>query len=83
MVVPDKLTVYTPFLPDRLFAGVSHLDRLADAKTLNLVRLDQALDPRRQVDLYLPNDTHWSGSGYAIAADLVLRELLALGIVRR
>lgn len=83
MVVPDKLTVYAPFLLTRRFDGLSHLDRLADAPALNLVRLDLALDPRRHVDLYLPDDTHWSSSGHEIAAGLVLRQLLERGIVRR
>jgi hypothetical protein len=83
MVVPDKLTVYTPFLATRRFDGLSHLDRLADARTLNLVRLDTALDPRRDIDLYLPDDTHWSGAGYAIGARRILETMLALGIVRR
>jgi hypothetical protein len=83
MVVPDKLTVYAPFLPERPFDGLSHLDRLEDAATLNLVRLDGALDPRRHVDLYLPDDTHWSSAGYDIAARLVLDQMLARGILRR
>jgi hypothetical protein len=83
MVVPDKLTVYTPFLPDRKYDGMSRLGRLADADSLNLVRLDRALDPRAHVDLYLPDDTHWSGTGYAIAAARVLAELEVLGVVRR
>jgi hypothetical protein len=83
MVVPDKLTVYTPFLPYRKFDGLSHLDRLADAPSLNLVRLDEALDPRRHVDLYLPDDTHWSGTGYAIAAERVLGALASRGVVVR
>ena len=83
MVVPDKLTVYTPFLPERRYDGLSHLDWLADAATLNLVRLDGALDPRRHVDLYLPDDTHWSSAGYDIAAGLVLGQMLDRGILRR
>jgi hypothetical protein len=83
MVVPDKLTVYTPFIPERRYDGLSHLSRLADAATLNLVRLDGALDPRGHVDLYLPDDTHWSAAGYEIAAQRILGQLLARGILRR
>jgi hypothetical protein len=83
MVVPDKLTVYTPFLPERRFDGLSQLDRLTDAATLNLVRLDGALDPRKHVDLYLPDDTHWSAAGYEIAAQRILDQMLERGILRR
>ena len=83
MVVPDKLTVYAPFLPDRRFADLSHLDRLDDIPSVNLVRVDRALDPRAHVDLYLPNDTHWSAATHAMAATLVLRALVERGVVRR
>ena len=34
-----------------------------------------ALHLRREVDLYLPNDTHWNTRGHAIAADAVLRSV--------
>jgi hypothetical protein len=80
MIVPDKLTVYAPFLSDRRFATFSHLDRLAEIPSVNLVRVDSALDPRSHVDLYLPDDTHWSSATHAMAAGLVLRALVEQGI---
>ncbi len=83
MIVPDKLTVYEPFLADRRFAALSQLGRLDDIPSVNLVRVDRALDPRAQVDLYLPDDTHWSSATHEMAADLVLRSLVARGVVRR
>jgi len=83
MIVPDKLTVYAPFLPDRRFATLSHLDRLDEIPSVNLVRVDGALDPRSHVDLYLPDDTHWSSATHEMAADLVLRALVERGIARR
>ncbi len=83
MIVPDKLTVYAPFLPDRRFATLSHLDRLAEIPSVNLVRVDRVLDPRSHVDLYLPDDTHWSSATHAMAADLVLRALVEQGIARQ
>jgi hypothetical protein len=83
MIVPDKLTVYAPYLRDRRFATLSQLDRLDDIPTVNLVRVDRILDPRAQRDLYLPNDTHWSAATHAMAAELVLRALVERGAVRR
>ena len=32
------------------------------------------------VDLYLPDDTHWSTVGHALAATLVEQRLRALGV---
>jgi hypothetical protein len=83
MVVPDKLTVYAPFLPDRRYAAMSQLARLDDIPSVNLVRIDRALDPRAHVDLYLPNDTHWSAATHAMAAEMVLRALVERGALRR
>jgi hypothetical protein len=83
MIVPDKLTIYTPYLPDRRFAGLSQLARLDEIPSVNLVRIDRALDPRAAVDLYLPNDTHWSAATHAMAAGLVLRALVERGVLTR
>ncbi|MBV9523314.1 MAG: hypothetical protein JO010_11005 [Alphaproteobacteria bacterium] len=83
MIVPDKLTVYAPFLPYRDFDGISRLDRIAALATLNIVRWNGALDPRKNVDLYLPDDTHWSPMTQAMAAGLVRDALLAQGVLRR
>jgi hypothetical protein len=75
--------VYAPFLSDGRFATLSHLDRLAEIPSVNLVRVDRALDPREHVDLYLPNDTHWSAATHEMAAELVLHALVERGIVRQ
>jgi hypothetical protein len=83
MIVPDKLTVYAPFLPDRRLAALSQLARLDELPSVNLVRIDRALDPGTRVDLYLPNDTHWSSATHEMAAGLVLRALVERGVVRR
>ena len=83
MIVPDKLTVYAPFLSDPSLAVLSRLDRLAEIPSVNLVRVDRALDPGARADLYLPNDTHWSSATHEMAARLVLRALLERGAVRK
>jgi hypothetical protein len=83
MIVPDKLTIYAPYLEDRRYAALSQLARLDEIPTVNLVRVDRILDPRAHRDLYLPNDTHWSAATHAMAADLVLQALVERGVLRR
>jgi hypothetical protein len=82
MVVPDKLTVYARFLPYRTFDALSRLPLIAETPGLNLVRLDDKLDPIAQIDLYLPDDTHWSTHGHALAARLVVEHLAASGVLK-
>ena len=83
MVAPDKLTTYGPYLAAQKFSHISHLDLLADYPALNLVRFDRGFDPTAHVDLYLPNDTHWSTAGHRLAALLVERLLAAKGALPR
>ena len=80
MVAPDKLTAYAPYLADASFRHLSRLDVLDQYPALHLVRFDrQDFDPADHVDLYLPDDTHWSTVGHALAAALAERQLKALG----
>lgn len=81
MVAPDKLSTYGPFLAAEKFRGISHLDLLAEYPALNLVRFDRGFDPATHVDLYLPNDTHWSTVGHRLAARLVERLLVEKGVL--
>lgn len=71
MIVPDKLTAYSHHLVDRTYANLSVFDALAAGHSLNLVRLDwamQAAIDKGIIDIYLPNDTHWGYRGHQIAA---------------
>jgi hypothetical protein len=80
MVVPDKLTSYAPYLDDASFRHLSRLAVLNDYPALHLVRFDrQDFDPADHVDLYLPDDTHWSTIGHALAAKLIEQRLRGLG----
>ncbi|HLZ67964.1 MAG TPA: hypothetical protein VKQ29_17200 [Aliidongia sp.] len=79
MVAPDKLTTYGRFLAAEQFRRISRLDLLAQYPALNLVRFDRGFDPAEHVDLYLPNDTHWSTVGHRLAARLVERLLVDKG----
>ena len=80
MVAPDKLTSYAPYLQDENFRHLSHLAVLDDYPALHLVRFArQDFDPADHVDLYLPDDTHWSTVGHSIAAGLIEKRLRSLG----
>ena len=66
MLVPDKLSVYSPWLVDE---GLAHLT-LLDNRTLTTI--PHSLDIRTMaiheveqgfIDFYLPGDTHWSSKG--------------------
>ncbi|MGB8842132.1 MAG: hypothetical protein WCC64_13815 [Aliidongia sp.] len=82
MVAPDKLTSYGPWLEDESFRRLSRLDLLAEYSALHLVRIDREnFDPAAQIDLYLPDDTHWSTTGHALAAELVEQRLRTLGVL--
>ena len=81
LVAPDKLTTYGPFLAAEKFRQISRLDVLAEYSALNLVRFDRGFDPAEHVDLYLPNDTHWSTVGHRLAARFVERELVGKGVL--
>ena len=81
MVAPDKLSVYRRYLASRTL-GVSPVYRaVRDTEGLRHVDLlaafDLALDDPAIVDLYMPNDTHWSSAGASIAA-AELAEYLAI-----
>ena len=80
IVAPDKLTAYGPYLEDESFRTLSRLDLLDAYTSLHLVRFDRRnFDPADHVDLYLPDDTHWSTTGHALAAGFVEARLRALG----
>lgn len=76
MVVPDKLTAYSPYLLDQTYAKLSHLDRMATVPGLHLLHLEQSLREaigKGETDVYLPDDTHWSYKGHKIVADQLTR----------
>jgi hypothetical protein len=80
LVAPDKLSVYNRFLPYRSFDRLSRLPLVAEQADLNYVRLDDRLDPTAEIDLYLPNDTHWSPRTHERVAGWILDWLAARGV---
>jgi hypothetical protein len=81
MVAPDKLTTYGPFLKAEAFRHISRLDLLAEYPALNLVRFDHGFEPTEHIDLYLPDDTHWSTVGHRLAARRVEHWLTDRGVL--
>lgn len=76
MIAPDKRAIYASDLAGSNRAG-SVIRKLVDSR-LALVRLDLSL--RRAVesgelDVYLPNDTHWGAVGHQVAADTVIEHI--------
>lgn len=81
MIVPDKLTAYSHHLMDRAYANLSVFDALAAEQSINLVRLDWAMQvaiDQGIIDVYLPNDTHWGYRGHQIAATSLAQYLRIL-----
>ena len=75
MIAPDKLTVYSPFLADSSLESISPIARLAADTSLNILRLDiplQTAVKEGNIDVYLPNDTHWASKGQQVAAETLI-----------
>ena len=66
MLVPDKLSIYSPWLVDSSLAQLTLLDNRIlttiphslDIRTMAIHEVEQGF-----VDFYLPGDTHWSSKG--------------------
>lgn len=72
-IVPDKLTVYAPYLQSPPNGMVNLLAEL-EARGLPVMRLDLLYQQRLAqgtTDLYLPNDTHWGAEGSLLFANAV------------
>jgi hypothetical protein len=83
MIVPDKSTMYRPYLdaPQLQFGSV--IGRLSHLSNIHLLPLEGAL--RRAlaagaVDVWLPNDSHWGSAGHAAAAEALEAYLRELGV---
>lgn len=78
MLVPDKLTAYSAYLKDRSVRGLSVIERVASDPGLHLPRIDRAVRAAidaGEVDVFLPNDTHWAYRGNEIAAETLAQYL--------
>jgi len=85
LIVPDKLSAYSRYLKDQSLANLSVIERLASNPSLHLARIDLAINAavdKGVVDVYLPNDTHWSYRGHQIAAEALTRYFENGSVVR-
>lgn len=72
MLVPDKLSAYSPWLKDKSIASLSVLDLPELAGFPNIVELHSRIINEIGhgfVDFYTPSDTHWSSMGDRKAAE--------------
>jgi hypothetical protein len=75
MIPPDKLTAYAEFLADDKLRQISLISALAQRLPTIVPRLDLSLQSAihaGEMDIYLPDDTHWGWRGHQIAAETLL-----------
>ncbi|MEQ1637190.1 MAG: hypothetical protein ABL903_10890 [Methylococcales bacterium] len=75
LIAPDKLTAYEDFLSNQNLQRISFIDAVASRLPNVVPRLDtplQAAIRAGELDVYLPDDTHWSWRGHQIAAETLL-----------
>ena len=83
LLVPNKYSAYAPYLMTDLDADPGFVKAVLAASGLPPVGLASALNAAiaaGEQDVYLPNDSHWGPIGHQLAADAVLRALLARGV---
>lgn len=84
MFVPTNLSVYAPDIPGSPASYQGYIPDLLKAGNLDVPDLNQ---PLRQavdqglLDVYLPNDSHWSNIGHQIAADVLYEYLIERGLI--
>jgi|LWDU01.1.fsa_nt_gi hypothetical protein len=74
LIAPDKMTVYSPYLKDNQWKGISQYQYLMEDERLNIVPLlsyFQEAHKENKKDIYLPNDTHWSSVGNKLVGHAV------------
>jgi hypothetical protein len=85
LIFPDKTSVYSDYLDDENYQGMSIVSRIEETPGLNVVRLKSQFDTAIRsgvVDLYLPNDTHCGFYGYRLAANAVLDAISRIGWIK-
>lgn len=84
LAAPDKSTVYNDFIVGNKNISDSRLNVLSDYENLNFVRVDELLIQKvndGEIDIYWPNNTHWSYKGHVLVAEKMLQYLTAKKIM--
>lgn len=80
-LAPDKSSAYRAWARDPARLPPSRLGALLDGLAVPDARLDLAVRDavaRGVVDVYMPDDTHWSSAGHMLAARAIMERLLQL-----
>lgn len=80
LIAPDKLSAYANFLADTDLQDLSVIGKLAQQLPHLIPRVDQKLQAAIQageMDIYLPDDTHWGWRGHQLAAETLINFLQA------
>lgn len=78
LITPDKLTEYAEFTADKSLRDLSLLSTFADQLPDLMPRPDLTLKAAintGELDVYLPDDTHWGSTGHRIAAEELIKFL--------
>jgi len=81
--IPDKLSAYASKLTTDEFINIGIIKDFENIN-LNMVRVDDYISREIEngvVDLYLPDDTHFSYKGYKVASLAVFDYLLTAGLI--
>lgn len=80
-LAPDKSSAYRPWLREPEKFTETRLPHLLERLPVPDARLDVAVRKavsRGVKDVYMPDDTHWSGAGQALAAEAIMELLVRL-----
>ncbi|HQZ03268.1 MAG TPA: hypothetical protein PKW99_11535 [Thauera sp.] len=80
-LAPDKSSAYRAWARDPTRLPPARLLTLLDGLAVPDARLDLAVSDavaRGLVDIYMPDDTHWSSAGHLLAARVIMERLLQL-----
>ena len=83
VIVPDKTSAYSDYLDNNKYKNISMIKHF-DAPELNLIKLHDVIKSHIQageIDVYLPNDTHWGVAGHRIAANNIMEYFINNGIL--
>ncbi|MFI3136586.1 MAG: hypothetical protein QX197_07385 [Methylococcaceae bacterium] len=75
LIAPDKLTAYADFLNEQKLQHISYIADVANRLPTTVLRMDRSLQAAihaGEIDVYLPDDTHWGWRGHQIAAETLL-----------
>jgi len=86
LIFPDKTSVYSDYIDDEEYRGMSILSRIEETPGLNIAKLKAEFDKAIEngvIDLYLPNDTHCGFYGFKMSADAIFEFIAQKGWIAK